>query len=147
MSRHLRIPSPRRRALLAALAAGAFWLALPARLVAQANLSGQGLGYPPGQISTRALGTAAAIAEIDPVSQVNPAALSMVGSTLLFFQIEPEFRRVTVGTVTDRTTTSRYPLFAAAIPMGTRWVAGISSATLLDRTWTTATQSDVVLDG
>lgn len=117
----------------------------PAR--GQANLSSQGLGYPPGQISTRALGAAGAIAETDPVSQLNPASLSFVGGTVLFFQIEPEFRRVTVGSVTERTTTARYPLFAAAIPIGSRWVLGASSATLLDRTWTTAASSDVVLGG
>ena len=106
---------------------------------AQANLSGQGLGYPQGQLSTRALGTAGGIGEIDPMSPLNPAALGNISSSLLFFQIEPEYRRVAVGSVVDRTSTARYPLFFAAIPVGGRWVVGVSSSTLLDRTWSTST--------
>ena len=115
-----------------------------ASLGAQANLSGQGLGYPTGQISTRAEGTGGATAEVDPLSMVNPAALGFIGATTLFFQIEPEYRRVTIGSATDRTTTARYPLFSAVLPLGSQWAVGISSATLLDRTWTTSVDSNVV---
>jgi hypothetical protein len=115
-----------------------------ASLGAQANLSGQGLGYPTGQISTRAEGTGGATAEIDPLSMVNPAALGFIGATTLFFQIEPEYRRVIVGSVTDKTTTARYPLFTAVLPLGSKWAFGITSATLLDRTWTTSVDSNVV---
>ena len=110
----------------------------------QANISEQGLGYPTGQLSARALGTGGAIGEIDPVSQINPAALTFIGTTTLFFQIEPEYRRIITGSVTDKTTTARYPLFAGVIPLGSRWALGISSATLLDRTWTTTEQGNVV---
>jgi hypothetical protein len=113
-------------------------------LHAQANLSGQGLGYPTGQLSARALGTGGAVAEIDPISQVNPAALSFIGTSTLFFQIEPEYRSVITGSATDKTTTARYPLFAGVIPLGSQWAFGVSSATLLDRTWTTTTQGNVV---
>ena len=116
-----------------------------ASLGAQANLSGQGLGYPTGQISTRAEGAGGAIAEFDPLSMVNPAALGFIGTTTLFFQIEPEYRRVTIGSASDRTTTARYPLFTAVLPLGSKWAFGISSATLLDRTWTTSVDSNVVL--
>ena len=115
-----------------------------ASLGAQANLSGQGLGYPTGQISTRAEGAGGATAEVDPLSMVNPAALGFIGTTTLFFQIEPEYRRVTIGSATDRTTTARYPLFSAVLPLGSKWAVGISSATLLDRTWTTSVDSNVV---
>lgn len=124
--------------LLAALAA-------PAVSGAQANLSGQGLGFPTGQVSARATGAGTAIGEIDPISQLNPAALTFVGATTLFFQIEPEFRSVITGSATDKTTTARYPLFAGVIPLGSTWAFGVSSATLLDRTWTTSTRSDVVI--
>ena len=113
-------------------------------LGAQANLSGQGLGYPTGQISTRAEGAGGATAEIDPLSMVNPAALGFIGATTLFFQIEPEYRRVIIGSVTDKTTTARYPLFSAVLPLGSQWAVGVSSATLLDRTWTTSVDSNVV---
>jgi len=112
---------------------------------AQANLSGQGLGFPTGQMSARAEGAGGAIAEIDPISLVNPAALGFIGTTTLFFQIEPEFRSVIVGNTKDNTTTARYPLFAAVLPIGANWAIGVSSATLLDRTWTTSTPSVLVL--
>jgi hypothetical protein len=119
-------------------------VALPAGLRAQGNLSGWGLGYPTGQLSSRAEGAGGAIAEIDPLSLVNPAALAFIGSTTLFFQIEPEYRRVIVGDVHDNTTTARYPLFAGVLPLGSNWAVGVSSATLLDRTWTTAVDSNAV---
>lgn len=111
---------------------------------AQANLSGQGLGFPTGQLSSRAEGTGGAVGEIDPISLINPAALSFIGATTLFFQIEPEYRSVVVGSLTDKTTTARYPLFAAVLPLGSNWAIGLSSATLLDRTWTTTVDSNVV---
>jgi hypothetical protein len=113
-------------------------------LGAQANLSGQGLGFPAGQLSTRALGAGGAIGEIDPLSVINPAALAFIGTSTLFFQIEPEYRRVTVGASSDNTITARYPLFAAIIPVGSNWAIGVQSATLLDRTWSTAVDSNVV---
>jgi hypothetical protein len=113
-------------------------------LGAQANLSGQGLGFPAGQLSTRALGAGGAIGEIDPISVINPAALTFIGTTTLFFQIEPEYRRVSVGAASDNTITARYPLFAAIIPVGSNWAVGVQSATLLDRTWSTAVDSNVV---
>jgi hypothetical protein len=111
---------------------------------AQANLSQQGLGFPTGQLSARALGTGGAVGEIDPLSQINPAALTFIGTTTLFFQIEPEYRRVITGSATDKTTTARYPLFAGVIPLGSKWAMGVSSATLLDRTWTTTTPGTVI---
>ncbi|HEY2377203.1 MAG TPA: hypothetical protein VGH98_14605 [Gemmatimonadaceae bacterium] len=124
---------------LAALAAA------PIVVHAQSNLSTQGLGFAPGQISTRAEGTGGAIGEIDPLSLINPAALAFIGTTTLFFQIEPEYRSVVVGTATSTTTTARYPLFAAVIPVGSSWAFGVTSATLLDRTWTTTIDSNIVI--
>ena len=112
---------------------------------AQGNLSGHGLGFPTGQLSARAEGAGGSTAEIDPLSLVNPSALAFIGTTTLFFQIEPEFRSVIVGSSKDNTTTARYPLFAAVLPVGTNWAVGVSSATLLDRTWTTSTPSVLVL--
>ena len=126
------------------LVALALLAAATSPLGAQANLSGQGLGYPQGQLSTRALGTGGAIGETDPLSLVNPAALAFTPATTLFFQIEPEYRKVVVGSLTDNTTTARYPLFAAILPIGSSWAVGITSSTLLDRTWTTSVDSSVV---
>lgn len=133
-----------RKLSTAGLLVAAAMLLHGASLGAQANLSGQGLGYPTGQISTRAEGAGGSTAEIDPLSMVNPAALGFIGTTTLFFQIEPEYRRVNVGSVSDKTTTARYPLFTAVLPLGSNWAFGVSSATLLDRTWTTSVDSNVV---
>jgi hypothetical protein len=133
-----------RKLSTAGLLAAAATLLHGASLGAQANLSGQGLGFPTGQISTRAEGAGGATAELDPLSMVNPAALGFIGATTLFFQIEPEYRRVTIGSTTDKTTTARYPLFTAVLPIGPKWAFSVSSATLLDRTWTTSVDSNVV---
>lgn len=121
--------------VFAAFAVAALFVPRAAR--AQGNLSTQGFGYPPGQISTRSLGAAGATAEIDPGSPRNPAAISSFGTTTFFMQIEPEFRRVTSPRGDDRTTTSRYPVIMGAIPVRARAMVGVSFSTLLDRTWAT----------
>jgi hypothetical protein len=51
----------------------------------------------------------------------------------LFFQYSPEFRRVTAGSNTAKTTTARFPLVAGVLPMGQSWTLGLSSSTFLDR--------------
>lgn len=130
-----------------ALAVGVVTFAAPQRAQGQSNLSGQGLGYPPGQVSARAHGLGSALGEIDPLSQLNPASISAIGATTLFVQLEPEFQRVSFDTLSDRTTTARYPLFSVNIPVGSEWVVGLSSATLLDRTWVTSTPGTVIIDG
>ena len=106
-------------------------------LQAQANMSTQGFGYPTGQLSTRAAGSGGSIAEVDPLSPINPASLSDLPSRTVFFQIEPEFRSVTTANGTDHTTTARYPVVLGAVPVGNRWVVSLGSSTLLDRTSTT----------
>jgi hypothetical protein len=111
-------------------------VAAPA-LEAQANLSTQGFGYSTGQFSSRAQGTAGAVAELDPMSPVNPAAISVLGSRILFFQIEPEYRTVTSSGGTERTTTARYPNVFGAMPIVHNFVMSFGASTLLDRTATT----------
>lgn len=134
----------RRRLALGALAASALLL-VGRSAAAQGNLSTQGLGYPPGQLSTRSYGAGGAMAEVDPNSPINPAALVDFGTTTLFFQIEPEYRTVTAGKTDERTTTARYPLVLAAFPVGQRWMLGVSASTFLDATWmTTAPITQVV---
>ena len=67
---------------------------LPAGGRAQGTLSTQGFGYPGGQMSTRTLGTGGATADIDPFSVTNPASIVNFGSSVLYFQAEPEYRTV-----------------------------------------------------
>lgn len=104
---------------------------------AQSNLSVQGFGYPPGQFSARANGSAGATAEFDPLSPVNPASIAQFGSRIIFFQIEPEWRSVTTDAGTERTNTARYPIIFGALPLSSRFVMSIGSSTFLDRTATT----------
>lgn len=111
--------------------------AAPIAARGQGNLSTQGLGYPQGGVSTRALSAGGSLAETDPASAVNPAALASFGTTTLYFQYEPEFRRVNAGKQSDYTVTTRFPLMTAAIPMGERWVFALSTSQFLDRTWAT----------
>jgi len=111
-------------------------IATPA-LQAQANLSTQGFGYATGQFSSRAQGTGGAVAELDPLSPVNPASISVLASRMLFFQVEPEYRTVTSGAGTDRTTTARYPNVFGAMPIAQNLVVSFGASTLLDRTATT----------
>lgn len=114
-------------------------IALPAAVLgAQSNLSGQGFGFPTGQLSTRAYGAGGSLAEMDPLSPVNPASIAVIGSRILFFQLEPEFRTVTTANGSEGTTTARYPVVLAAIPVSGTWVVSLSSSTLLDRTSSTS---------
>ena len=118
-------------------AAAAALLVLPMAAGAQGTLSTQGFGYPSGQISTRALGTGGALAEIDPFSVTNPASLVNLGGSALYFQAEPEYRTIKVGAASDRSTIARYPLVAGGVPITSSLFAGVSVSSLLDRSFET----------
>jgi hypothetical protein len=107
--------------------------AVSSRADGQGALSLQGLGYPTGELSARAEGTGGGVADFDALSLVSPASIASVGSAALFFQYSPEFRRVTAGSNTAKTTTARFPLVAGVLPMGQNWTLGLSSSTFLDR--------------
>src|SRR5215211_6920639 len=127
-------PSGRFAALvLAAPLAALVVAAAPALVHAQSNLSSQGFGFPTGQLSARAYGAGGSLAEIDPLSPVNPASLGLLPSRILFLQFEPEFRSVKGPSGTERTTTARYPVVFGAIPFSSAWVVSLSASTLLDR--------------
>lgn len=111
---------------------------------AQSNLSSQGFGFPTGQFSARTHGTGGALAEMDPLSPVNPASIAALGTRLVFFQIEPEFRSVTTSGGTERTTTARYPNVFGALPIS-GLVVSLGASTLLDRTSTTVFNTTQVL--
>jgi hypothetical protein len=107
--------------------------AVSSRAEGQGALSLQGLGYPTGELSARAEGTGGGAADFDALSLVSPASIAAVGSAALFFQYSPEFRRVTAGSSTAKTTTARFPMVAGLLPMGQNWTLGLSSSTFLDR--------------
>lgn len=122
-------------------------LAMPGLARAQGTLSTQGFGYPTGQLSTRTLGTGGALAELDPLSVTNPAAIVNLGGSALYIQIEPEYRTLLVGGATQRTTIARYPLAVVSIPLSETVFAGISVSTLLDRSFQTIAPGTQVLAG
>lgn len=124
-----------------------FALCAGASAGAQGALSTQGLGFPPGQMSTRAEGSGGSTADFDPFSPINPAALSTVGLTSVFLQYAPEFRKVTAGSGSASTTTARFPVFGAVLPLGRSWTAGFSASTFLDRSFETRTQRTEVVGG
>lgn len=117
--------------------AAALLMSVASIAAAQSNLSTQGFGYAPGQLSSRALATGGAVGEIDPWSPINPSSIAVFSTKVLFFQIEPEYRTVTTPSGTDRTTTARYPVIFGAMPVGDRWVMSLGASTLLDRTSST----------
>jgi hypothetical protein len=120
-------------------------LVIPVAAGAQGTLSTQGFGYPSGQMSTRTLGTGGALAEIDPLSVTNPAALVNLGASALYFQAEPEYRTIRLGGASDRSTIARYPLVVGGIPLTSTLFAGISVSSLLDRSFETVGQGTQVV--
>jgi len=122
-----------RRALTVALILST--LAPAAR--AQGNLSTQGFGYPTGQLSTAVYASGGGLGEFDAQSALNPAAIASVARATLHIQYDPEFRSVSTPAGTDHTTTVRFPMLTAALPLASRFVLGLSFSTLLDRTWET----------
>lgn len=113
----------------------------------QGTLSTQGLGFPPGQLSTAAKSMGGATGEADPLSALNPAALGLLSTPIVLMQAEPEYRELRVGTRMQRTSVARFPLFVGALPLGQRWTIAVSASTLLDRTWQTTTRDSQVVNG
>jgi hypothetical protein len=114
---------------------------------AQGALSTQGFGYPQGQFSTRALATGGGLAQFDPQSGVNPASIASSGDPLLFLQYEPEFRRLTADGPTQHSTTSRFPMAIASLPILGEGTIALSVSTLLDRSWSTSVSRQLVVAG
>ena len=112
---------------------------------AQGAISLQGLGYPPGQFSARAEGTAGGLADFDALSLTTPASLAGVTSSALFFQYSPEFRKVTTPSGSASTLTARFPVIAGMLPMGPNWTLGLSSSTFLDRSFETSLERTQVV--
>ena len=120
------------------IAAAAATFLAASGLSAQGSLSSQGLGYPPGELSTRALGTAGALGEIDARSPINPAALAIRTAAQVYAQYDPEFRTITSQGKTSSTTLARMPNIGGVLPLNGQFVLGISASTFLNRTWETA---------
>ena len=86
------------------------------------------------------------MAETDPLSPVNPAALALLRRGGLYLQSEQESRSLDAAGESGSTRSYRFPLFSAAMPVGTRGMIGVSFSTMLDRTWGTEVRDKQVFD-
>jgi hypothetical protein len=119
------------------LAAASLALLAASSVAAQGTLSTQGFGYPTGQLAARARAMGGGLADLDPLSPLNPAAIGILGRPGVYVEYAPEWRRVTTATGSDASDLSRFPVLAANIAVGTNWMIGVASSTLLDRSWET----------
>jgi hypothetical protein len=117
----------------------------PSVMVAQGTISTQGFGYPTGGLSTRAAAAGGGFGEFDFSSPRNPSSTLGWGRGGLYFQYEPEFRRVSSGPSTDNTMTARFPIWMAGMQLGSRAMGTLTSSTLLDRTWATRVRGGQIL--
>ncbi len=108
---------------------------------AQGTLSGQGFGYPLGGLSARALATGGAAGEFDPRSVRNPAAVVQGLRMGVYFQYDPELRQVSSTSATDNTVVPRFATFGLIFPVKQTMAIGVSTHSLLDRTWATRIRS------
>ncbi len=108
---------------------------------AQGTLTGQGFGYPLGGLSSRALSTGGAAGEFDPRSARNPAAVTQGIRSGIYFQYDPEFRQVNAASATENTVVPRFATFSIVFPFKEQMAVGISTHSLLDRTWATTIRS------
>jgi hypothetical protein len=118
---------------------------VPAISSAQGSISTQGFGYPTGGLSTRAAAAGGAFGEFDYSSPRNPSSTLGWGRGGLYFQYEPEYRRVTAGPSADNTMTARFPIWMAGMQLGSRAMGTLTSSTLLDRTWATRIRGGQIL--
>ncbi len=111
-----------------------------AALGAQGTLGSQGFGYPVNGQSARSAGTAGALAPFDELTPLNPAAVANWQRGALFFHAEPESRSTRVGSARDRTSVVRFPLSGLSGKVSERGSVMVTFATLLDRTFETASR-------
>ncbi len=119
---------------------------------AQSLLSAYSLGYPlePVDARGRALGGIAAGFQGPHFSLVNPAALSGlpvagVSVTLQSDAFTPDGS--TDGVSTETVTTARFPAIQAAFPFGSRLVASVGYAAVLDQSWESVIEDSLDIGG
>jgi hypothetical protein len=113
-------------------------LSLPALVRAQGTLSTQGFGYPTGEMSTRAIGAGGATADFDAFSSTNPASIAAAQGSLLYMQVEPEYRHLTnENGGSQKNVIARHPLATLAVQIRPNLFGGVSVANYLDRSFET----------
>lgn len=119
---------------------------LPAQLAAQGSVGAQGFGYPIGPLSAGALGSASAGAELDPNSPLNPAAITNPTRYSLTLQLEPEYRRTSVGDSRATAGVVRFPAFQATGSFR-RFVVAAGVSSFLDRAFQSTYTDSVLIAG
>lgn len=135
------------RSLMRAGVASAAIVCTPLALAAQGSISTQGFGYPLAGTSTRAAGTAGALTEFDLLAPRNPSALTTMGRAILTVQAEPEFRKLTFGSIQENSRVQRVPLIMAGVRVSSKAALSFSSAGFLDRNYTTTSTGEANIGG
>ncbi|MEO7363531.1 MAG: hypothetical protein ABI120_24585, partial [Gemmatimonadaceae bacterium] len=133
--------------LLRAAACSAAVLLAPSELLAQGTISTQGFGYPLAGTSTRVAGTAGALVEFDLLAPRNPSSLSAMGRAILAVQAEPEYRKLTFGSIQESSRVQRVPLLMAGVRTSSNSALSFSSAGFLDRNYTTTSTGEAPIGG
>lgn len=124
-------------------------LVLPAALPAQSSQFGvNGLGLITRQLSVRAIGTGGGFALFDPVTPINPAAVSEYGRFSTSFTSLQNYRSSTGPTESASGRDTRFPLVTVGGTIPRSTVAlGLSFATYSDRDFSLFAQDTVDLRG
>ncbi len=120
-------------------------LVAPLALNAQGTLSTQGFGYPVGALSIRSNATGGAFGEFDAASTLNPSALGGMSRSVISAQIEPEYRTLSIGTLSEKNRIQRVPLVLVAFPLVKNGAFSVSAATFLDRSFSAVTNGSANL--
>lgn len=121
-------------------------LSLPALVRAQGTLSTQGFGYPTGEMSTRALGAGGATSDFDAFSSTNPASIAASLGSMVYVQVEPEYRHLTTDNGgSQRNVIARHPLATLAIQIRPNLFGGVSVSNFLDRSFETQERRTTVI--
>jgi hypothetical protein len=121
-------------------------LALPAMGRAQGTLSTQGFGYPTGEMSTRAIGAGGATSDFDAFSSTNPASIAASLGSMLYVQVEPEYRHLTNDNGgSQKNVIARHPLASLAVQIRPNLFGGLSVSNFLDRSFQTQERRNTLI--
>lgn len=139
--------TPMKSSLRRAAVGSAVLFLAPLVAEAQGTISTQGFGYPLAGTSTRAAGTAGALSEFDLLTPRNPSALTGMARSVLAVQAEPEYRKLTFGSIEESSRVQRVPLLMAGVRVSSKAVISFSSAGFLDRNFTTTSSGEALVGG
>jgi hypothetical protein len=137
------------RNLGTAAAAAVLSLLFAGQAPAQSLLSTSGLGTPlePVDARARALGGLPLGLPDPTMSLVNPAAAVGLPAAGLTVTFQADQISSVAGDQDQDFTTARFPVIQAAFPIGTRWVATLGYASVLDQNWAVEHSDSIFVTG